>query len=123
MRGMASKAKMEHYRRLNGKYLRDAEALLKKGDYQQASEKFWGACAEIVKAAAAKKEKRLKTHEELWDFVAELDNRHPSLDLGRDFGAANHLHANFYEEDLSPAAVLILVEAARDFVRKMERFV
>lgn len=49
---MASKTKEAHYRRLNGKYLKDADALLQKGDYVQASEKLWGAAAEIVKPVA-----------------------------------------------------------------------
>ena len=37
---------------LNGKYLEDADRLLEAGDYVQASEKYWGAMAEIVKAIA-----------------------------------------------------------------------
>jgi len=35
---------------LNGKYLQDAKALLDKQDYVQASEKLWGAVAQIIKA-------------------------------------------------------------------------
>lgn len=35
--------------RLNGKFMREAEELLAKGDYVQASEKLWGAAAEISK--------------------------------------------------------------------------
>ena len=37
---------------LNGKYLQDAKALLDKQDYVQASEKLWGAVAQIIKAIA-----------------------------------------------------------------------
>ena len=37
---MASKSRLEHHKRLNGKFLKDAEELLKKGDHIQASEKF-----------------------------------------------------------------------------------
>jgi len=35
---------------LCGKYLGEAEELLSKGDYAQASEKGWGAAAQIVEA-------------------------------------------------------------------------
>lgn len=59
---MASRARLEHYKRLNGKFLRDAEELLAKGDVVQASEKFGGAAAEIVKAYAAKRGLRTRTH-------------------------------------------------------------
>jgi uncharacterized protein (UPF0332 family) len=119
---MASKVKIQKYRRLNGKYLKDAEVLLKKGDYSQASEKFWGACAEIVKAAAARKNIHLKTHGDLWDYVLKLHEENPTLNLATDFGAVNHLHSNFYEEDLSATVVSALAQTSRDFIKKMEKF-
>jgi len=37
--------KASNYRKLNHKYLRDAEDLIERGDFVQASEKFWGAAA------------------------------------------------------------------------------
>jgi hypothetical protein len=45
--------KVENYLNLNDEYLRGAQALVEKGDYLEASEKFWGAAAGIVKAIAA----------------------------------------------------------------------
>ena len=45
--------KAQNYLDLNHKYLDEAESLIQKGDYVQASEKFWGAAAEMVKAVAA----------------------------------------------------------------------
>jgi len=62
----------QHYRKLMSKYLEEAEALLEKGDYVQASEKLWGASAESVKVVAAEREIELKTHRDLWEFVAKL---------------------------------------------------
>ena len=40
------------YLQLSQKTLQDAEALLARGDYHQASEKLWGAAAVMVKAVA-----------------------------------------------------------------------
>lgn len=121
--GMAIKIKAEHYLRLNGKYLRDAEALLEKGDYSQASEKFWGAAAEVVKAAAAKKGRRLKSHNELWSYVIDLDKKNPALGLVNSFGGASYLHSNFYEEELSPEIVKALARTVKSFVDKMQEFI
>ncbi|MBI2648832.1 MAG: hypothetical protein HYW93_04165 [Thaumarchaeota archaeon] len=50
-----AKARQAEYERLNGKYLKEAQQLLDSGDYAQASEKFWGATAEVIKAVAAKR--------------------------------------------------------------------
>ena len=100
----------------------EAEALLKKADYSQASEKFWGAAAEIVKAVAEKMTRKTKTHGDLWDFVIELDKDHPELGLMHDFYDASHLHSNFYEDDLRPEAVQVGAQSVRSLVRKMQRF-
>ena len=119
---MASRSKEAHYKRLNGKYLKDAEELLRKGDYVQASEKLWGAAAEIVKAVAAKRGIRLGAHRSLTKFVAELDEENPKLNLATEFSVANNLHINFYEDWLHPKMVVKNAEAVRSFISKMERF-
>lgn len=49
--------------KLNGKFLKDAKALLDKQDYVQASEKLWGAAAQVIKAIALKRGKRPRSRE------------------------------------------------------------
>ena len=93
------------YLELSKKYLGEAKAFLGKGDYTQASEKFWGAAAEMVKALAAREGKTLKTHRHLWGFVDEVSRRLNEPELRRLFGSANILHQNFYEDMLPPETV------------------
>src|SRR3990172_9226867 len=102
---MFSSSRAEQYRRLNGKFLRDAEELLAEGDIVQASEKFWGAASEMVKAYAAKRGLKARTHADLWRIVIELDQERPGLGLHEDFLTAGYLHSNFYEDELLPASV------------------
>lgn len=97
---MARRTKQAEYERLNGKYLREAEELLKKRNLPQASEKLWGAAAEIIKAVAAKRGETLGTHKSLATFLVKLNKEHPELDLMRGFDAAEGLHINFYEDHL-----------------------
>jgi len=111
---------VEDYLRLNGKYFKEAEALMGKGDYVQASEKFWGAAAEIVKALAAKKGMVVKSHGELFSFVSGLKDELGDPELPRLFSLASALHQNFYEDWLPPATVRDHGEAVKEFV---ERFV
>jgi len=118
---MASESRAEHYRRLNGKYLREAEELLVKKDYTQASEKFWGAAAEMIKAVAATHGTTLGSHRSLAEYVERLHREHPELDLARAFDAAEGLHMNFYEDHLPEATIRRRAEAVRDFIKKMER--
>ncbi len=111
---------LDEYLRLNGKYMSEAQELLGKGDYAQASEKLWVAAAEMIKAVAAKRSKMLGTHRSLGEFISELHREHPAWGLLRNFNAANSLHTNFYEDWLPPDVVLDGADAVRDLVSKLK---
>ncbi|MGQ9469507.1 MAG: PaREP1 family protein [Nitrososphaerales archaeon] len=111
----------ETYLRLNGKFLREAEGFLAKGDYVQASEKLWGAAAEIVKAVAAKRGLELRAHKSISEFVSRLHREKPALRLAEDFHIANSLHTNFYEDWLDPEMVKVGAKAVKRFTSKMQR--
>jgi hypothetical protein len=81
-------------------YLREAKERLASGDISHASEKFWEAAAEIVKAIAQNRGLSLKTHADLWNFVYQLDEEYPEMGLPQKFRDAHFLHSNFYEDDL-----------------------
>ncbi len=114
---------VNNYLDLNSKYLKEAEGLMKKRDYAQASEKFWGAAAEIVKAVAAKRDMELRSHGELHGFVTRLRNELKDPELTRLFAAASALHQNFYENWLTPEMVEDYADAVREFVKKLKRSV
>jgi HEPN domain-containing protein len=108
----------EFHRGLAEKFLREAEELLARGDYVQASEKAWGAAAQIVKAVAAKKGKELKSHGDLWRFVLEVAGEND--ELRRLWHVANTLHQNFYEGWIPPEGVRRAVDDVKRFVRMMK---
>ena len=60
---------VEIHLKLSEKYMKEAEDLLAKGDHAQASEKAWGAAAQIVKALAAREGKEIRSHRELNEEV------------------------------------------------------
>ena len=111
--------KAEHYLKLNNKYLVDADTLLKRKDYVQASEKLWGAAAEIVKVLAAKRGIALNSHRELYRFVAKLKIELHEPELLNLFSLAGALHQNFYEDWLPPEVVMDHAEAVKELVSKL----
>ena len=117
---MVTEARTDEYLKLNSKYLFEAQQLLGKKDLAQASEKLWGAAAEIVKAVAAKKRLELGTHASLWAYVEELDRQNPGLRLIEQFSYAGNLHTNFYENWLSTGYVVRGMSVVKDFVDKMK---
>ncbi len=115
-----ARVRQAEYQRLNGKYVNEGERLLSNGDYSQASEKFWGAAAEIIKAVAAKRGKALGSHRSLGEFIEDLHKEHPEWKLLRAFNAANSLHMNFYEDWLPPAVVRDGADAVRELVQNLK---
>jgi len=117
---MPDTTRQVEYQRLNAKYLAEAEELLDKKDYVQASEKLWGAVAEIVKAVASKRGVNLGTHRNIGEFVDLLQHENPQWGLRDAFAYANSLHTNFYEDWLTEEFVLDAAGRIRDFVTKLK---
>jgi hypothetical protein len=73
--------KAEAYMNLSEKYLKDADELLAKRDYIQASEKLWGSAALTVKAVAASREATILSHGELFSLLESYVKRKMSRSL------------------------------------------
>ena len=100
--------------------LTQARTELAAGDLRQASEKGWGAAAQIVKAIADRRGWEHKTHRHIWVVVRRLTDENPNLDLTTLFRAANHLHSNFYEDIDSAADVAKALDVVERFVALLE---
>ncbi len=90
-------------------------------DLAQASEKGWGAAAQIVKAIAAERGWQHDNHRALHTAVNNLVNETGDTELGPLFAAANGLHANFYENWSSRVVVESTIQQVERFVEKAER--
>jgi len=114
-----SEERAEFHAKLSEKLLKDAEELLGRGDYVQASEKAWGAAAQIVKALAAKEGRVLRSRRNLWEYVDELAEKLQDRELRLLWRTANSLHQNFYENWMPARDVKLAVEDVRAFVEKL----
>jgi len=132
---------------LNGKFLKDAKALLEKRDYVQTSEKLWGASAQIVKATPLKSRvtgrcmpknnlfspriakvglkwgKRLQSHEAINKYIVELSKELHDKSILVDFSVANSLHQNFYENWLAPETVIQDAKVVGKLIKKLSSLV
>jgi uncharacterized protein (UPF0332 family) len=111
--------RVELHLKLSEKFLREAEELLAKGDYVQASEKAWGAASQMVKALAVKEGGELRSHASLWEYVNKVAKRLGDVELRHLWGRANNLHQNFYENWMPPEEVEAALGDVRDFVKKL----
>ncbi|MCC6029358.1 MAG: PaREP1 family protein [Candidatus Korarchaeum sp.] len=113
-------ARLEVHSKLSEKYMREAEDLLAKGDYAQASEKAWGAAAQIVKALAAREGKEIRSHASLWEYVDELAEKLGEIELRHLWGRANNLHQNSYENWMPARDVRLAVNDVKMFVERLK---
>ena len=108
------------YREQSRVFLEQAYRELREGDLYQASEKGWGAAAQMVKAAAAERGWEHERHRDLFETVFTLSGETGDREISRLFWAANALHTNFYEGRMREADVQDALEHVTRFVDKLE---
>ena len=74
---------------------------LESGDVRQASEKGWGAAAQIVKAIAELRGWTHDNHGALYAVIDRVVHETGNDDIRRLFSVAGQLHVNFYENWMS----------------------
>ncbi len=90
------------------------------GDLRQASEKAWGAAAQIVKAAAQFRTWDHDSHRGLFQAVRRLTEETVDPEIHDLFIFANGLHTNFYENTFGVDEVTRYVVRTEEFVAKVE---
>ena len=109
------------------KYQRDSRHLLTQvrselamSDVRQASEKGWGASAQIVKAVAEGRGWDHGGHRQLHTAVQRLQQETGNPEMTRLFQIANSLHYNFYEDVQKASAVAQALNDVDRFLTKLE---
>jgi len=82
----------------------------------QASEKFWGAFAETIKRTASERGLLTRSHLGIGEIVDVLQKEFKNFNLTETYFAANSLHSNFYEEELTPEQVKKAARIVKDAI-------
>ena len=91
---------------MQGRVYRDASRPLlaqamgewESGDLRQASEKGWGAAAQVVKAVAEQRGWQHNNHRLLHQIMGRIVNETGDQEISTLFLATSGLHTNFYED-------------------------
>ena len=99
-----------------------AEALqyLALNNLPQASEKGWGAAAQMVKATAEERGWQHDTHRLLFGIVGALAGETGDSSISALFQIASNLHINFYENWLPEQTVNQSLQSVRELLTKLE---
>lgn len=87
----------QQYQATSATLFDQAQVELEAGDLIQASEKFWGAAAQALKAIAQTRGWEHNSHAHFYRIVRNLIDETGDDQLFDLFNAANLLHSNFYE--------------------------
>ena len=108
------------YREASRQLIAQARAELEVGDLRQASEKAWGAAAQMAKAAASSRGWDHDQHRHLWNAVKDLTNEAGDQVIHDLFVAANGLHVNFYENTYDAQMVARNIDRVEQFIAKVD---
>ena len=109
------------YQERSRAFLVKAREQLEAEDFEQASEKAWGAAALMVKAVAQVRGEAHYAHPFLSRLVDDLADEIEDERLSRLFDAAESLHTNFYKNRFRARGVRRRLRDVEEFVEKMER--
>ena len=108
------------YREASRQLLAQAHAELDAGDLRQASEKAWGAAAQIVKAAAQLRGWDHYYHRGLYVTVDRLTDEVGDPEIHALFSYPNYLHTNFYENTFQAVRIARYLTHTEEFIAKIE---
>ena len=100
-------------------YLSNAAVMFREGHPEKSSEMLWGGMAQALKAVAALKSRRLKTHREIRSYARALAKERDDGMLQDAYGLAELLHSNFYEGFTDAGSMLSHSKEIRASVEKL----
>lgn len=112
---------VNRYHKLSHKYLKEAKEAIRRNRISNASEKLWGAAAEIVKAVAQKNGWYNKDHNALFDVIMKISKRTGRYHLVDLFGLASSLHFNFYGDIFTIRHLKFSYHRIKYFINEMEK--
>ena len=112
----------DSYRESAHGLLQKARDELAAGDTRQASEKGWGATAQMLKAIAQKNEIPHHSHAALARIASDVHRATGEESIATWFAIAQNLHVNFYEDNLSAEFVQIYLNQIALMVSRLERY-
>jgi len=111
----------EDYATAGREFLAKAQEALAANDLAQASEKGWGAAAQMVKAVAQRRGWGHNGHALLFQVVRRLAEETGDVQINELFHFANSLHSNFYENWMHAEMVQSGLDNVGRLMEKLEQ--
>ena len=110
----------QQYRQASERFMAQARRELADGDLAQASEKGWGAAAQMLKAVAQQRGWEHSRHRHHLVTASRLRSETGDGDIRRLFAVASVLHENFYENVLPPDEIAENLDDVQALLSKLK---
>ena len=95
---------------------------LERGDRLQATEKIWGALAQLLKAHGQQRGwMNLGGHRTVGHIAQHMDIEYDEMPVARAYVAADNGHRNFYDNEMSPAEIEGIITMVAGVLPELER--
>jgi len=95
---------------------------LDKGDRLQATEKVWGALAQMMKAHGQQRGwLNLGSHRTVGRIAQQLHAEYQEMDVANAYIAADNGHRNFYDNEMSPPEIAEIIVMVANVMPDLER--
>ena len=109
----------QQYQHASEHFLAQARRELADGDLPQASEKGWGATAQVLKAIAEQRGWAHNRHRHFHRIASKLRAETGDGEIRRLFDTASALHENFYENDTPADQVAERLDDVEALLKKL----
>ena len=106
---------------ISRRFIQQAPGELERGDRLQATEKIWGALAQMLKAHGQQRGwLNLGGHRTVGHIARQLHLEYDEIDVVSAYMAADNGHRNFYDNEMSPAEIEDIITVVADVLPELE---
>ena len=106
---------------ISRRLIQQAHGELERGDRLQATEKIWGALAQMLKAHGQQRGwMNLGGHRTVGHIALHMDIEYDEIPVARAYVAADNGHRNFYDNELSPPEIAGIITIVSSVLSDLE---
>ena len=114
-------AAVEDRVQISRRFIRQAREELERGDRLQATEKAWGALAQLFKAHGQQRGwLNLGSHRTVGHIARQLHLEYDDIDVASAYIAADNGHRNFYDNEMSPPEIEDIITVVASVLPQLE---
>ena len=107
---------------ISKRLIQQAREELEAGDRLQATEKAWGALAQMMKAHGQQRGwLNLGGHRTVGHIARQLHAEYQEMDIANAYIAADNGHRNFYDNEMSPPEIAEIIVTVAEVLPDLER--